>query len=776
VNISGVGEVDPRVEFTAEPNGRYTITVLGRLYVSRKQERGPLLELQADSAAVWYREGPGEAVKDEAEAGGLSALLAGGTITAIYMSGDVELTEGIRTVRARELYYDFERNKALMVDAEMRTFDVERGVPIYVRAGRLRQLAQNKFSAENVTLTSSEFHLPQVSVNASSIIITDTTAVDEHGQRVSDSSYDAQMRDVRFKVEDTTIFYWPFMRSSLERPDTALKGVHGGYDSDWGAIVETEWYLSRLLGLREPEGTENTLALDYYSDRGGGVGVGSEYARQDYFGRLTGYMINDSGEDNLGRDPSRRDLVPPNELRGRFRSQHRQFLPHNWQLSTEVSYLSDENFLEAFYRKEFNVGKDQETLAHLKRIEDNWGLSFLGKVRINDFVDELEELPSGEHHLAGQSLWDERLTLYNDSQVSRFRRRLDSGSPGVSEDFFTFAYERAELDMPTRIGRTKVVPFVAGTLAYDDGGGFHTNLGGQTVAPVKGVWAGEGGVRASTQYWKVYPDVESRLWDLDQMRHIIGPYVVAVGYAASDSVAEQRDVLSVGISQRLQTKRGPSDERRTVDWMRLDAAVTWVNNSGDPSSGPDRLIWNKPFIPLVDTIGQVVPPQDRRGTDVFGPRRNYISADYIWRLSDTTAALSDLNFDMQSGVVQQFNIGFSRLVWPDLSYYVGSRYLRRVENNLGERGSNVFTFAATYVLDPRYTVVFSQQYDFDYGASILSDIALIRRYHRVYWGITYSSDESLDKQAIVFSIWPQGVPEMGLGPSRYLRVGDSADY
>jgi hypothetical protein len=353
---------------------------------------------------------------------------------------------------------------------------------------------------------------------------------------------------------------------------------------------------------------------------------------------------------------------------------------------------------------------------------------------------------------------------------------LDSGSPGVSEDFFTFAYERAELDMPTRIGRTKVVPFVAGTLAYDNGGGFHTNLNGETVAPVKGVWGGEAGIRASTQYWKVYPGVESRLWDLDQMRHIIGPYLLAVGYAASDSVAEQRDVLSVGISQRLQTKRGPSEERRTVDWMRLDAAVTWVNNSGDPSSGPDRLIWNKPFIPLVDTTGQVVPPQDRRATDVFGPRRNYISADYIWRLSDTTAVLSDLNFDMQSGVVQQFNIGFSRLVWPDLSYYVGSRYLRRVENNLGERGSNVFTFAATYVLDPRYTVVFSQQYDFDYGASILSDIALIRRYHRVYWGITYSSDESLDKQAIVFSIWPQGVPEMGLGPSRYLRVGDSADY
>ena len=775
VNISPMGEIPPQVDVNGEPNGAYTVTVIGRLYVWQKQRRGPLLELQADNAVIWYQEGAGDSGQGPAAEGGLSVLPAGGAVRAVYVSGDVEFTEGPRTVRARELYYDFEQNKALMVESEMRTFDVKRGIPIYVRAARLRQLAKDKFSAEDVTLTSSEFYLPQLSVNASSILVTDTTAVDEYGERVSDSSYDAQMHDVCFKVEDTTIFYWPYIRSNLQRPDTALKSVHAGYDSDWGAILETRWYLWRLLGLPEPEGTKSTLAVDYYSDRGAGVGVEAEYEREDYFGRLIGYVINDRGEDDLGRDASRRNLAPPRELRGRFRWQHRQFLPYSWQLTTEISYLSDENFLEGYYRNEFNVGKDQETLAHLKRTEDNWGLSFLGKVRINDFVDELEELPSVEHHLTGQSLWGDRLTFYSDSQVSRFRQRVDSGL-GVSEDFFTFMYERAEIGMPTKVGRMRLVPYLAGTVAYDDGGGFHTDLDGETVAPEDCILTGELGVRASTQYWNVYPDAKSRLWDLNQLRHIISPYAVAAGYADTESAAEQRDTLSLGISQRLQTKRGLSDSRRTVDWMRLDTAVTWVNDSGDTSGGPSRLIWNKPFIPVVNTINQGVPPQDRRSTEVFGPRRNYLSADYIWRVSDTTAVLSDLNFDMQSGVVQQFNIGFSRLVWPNLSYYVGSRYLRRVENGLGEKGSNVFTLAATYVLDPRYTVVFSQQFDFDYGASIHSDIALVRRYHRIYWGITYSADESLDKQAIVFSIWPQGVPEIGIGPRRYLKVGESVDY
>ena len=72
--------------------------------------------------------------------------------------------------------------------------------------------------------------------------------------------------------------------------------------------------------------------------------------------------------------------------------------------------------------------------------------------------------------------------------------------------------------------------------------------------------------------------------------------------------------------------------------------------------------------------------------------------------------LSDINYDMQSGVVQQFNVGFSRMRWPNLSYYIGSRYLRRVQIGR-EKGSNVLVMAISYVLDPRYTLVLSQQYE-----------------------------------------------------------------
>jgi hypothetical protein len=768
VNISPAGERPLDIDWRPEGNDLNVGTVMQRFYLSQKQQNGVLLELQADSAIIWrIRQGshtakPKEGAKESSDS-------TGDEYKAIYMSGDVVMTEGQRSIRADELYYDLEQHKGLAINAVIRSFDVRRGIPIYVRAAKLRRVAENQFTAENVTITSSEFYAPQLSFNTDSIIITDNTVLDAVEGEISNSSYDAKMKDVRFKVDDTTIFYWPYVRSNLERPDVPIKSASIGNDNDFGTSLETRWFLSRLLGLQEPEGTDGTFMLDYYSKRGLGAGAALKYEREDYFGQLKAYIIDDHGQDDLGRVADRRNLTPAEELRGCFSWQHRQYLPSDWQLTTEVSYLSDKNFLESFYRNEYLSEKKQETLVHLKRIEDNWGVSILGLGRINNFMDEMEELPSIEHHLTGQSLFGDRFTFYNDSQVSRFRQRLGTDIPGVSESYSTFASERAELDLPLRLGAVKLVPFTAGTVAFDDGSGFHTDIDGTTEEKEDSVLLGELGLRASTQYWKVYPNVRSRLWDIDNLRHVVMPHATAIAYAPSDPSIEQRDALNFGVSQRLQTKRGPADKQRTVEWMRLDMDVTLLSDTGDASAGPDRFLWNKPFIPMADTYSTQVPLQDRRSSDIFGPRRDYLGTDYIWRLSDTTAILSDMNYDLQSGVVQQLNVGFSHFRWPDLSYYIGSRYLRRVEV-LDEKGSNVFTFAATYRLDPRYTVVFSEQFDFDYGAGIRSDLTLIRRYHRMYWSLTFGADQSLDRQSIMFSIWPQGIPEFAIGSRSYMKL------
>ncbi|MFH1616156.1 MAG: hypothetical protein ABIG61_13855 [Planctomycetota bacterium] len=782
VNIAGVGQTDPNIESTRLSDDSHIATVVGRFYLWQKlDDQGNMLELQADTAVIFY-------ITDQLQMGkaetGEQDLLASGAVQAIYLSGDVIITEGRRTIRADEAYYDFQKRQALAVNSVMRTYDITRGVPIYLRAAKLRQLAQNKFAGENIILTNSEFYMPRVFLGASSVIITDTTNVDEEGKKLSKDRYDVQMRDVKLKLDKTTLFYWPYMRGNFENPDIPIKSAHTSYDSEWGVSVETRWYLAKLLGLREPEGVDSTFALDYFGKRGMGTGAQIQYHSDNYFGNVLGYGMRDTGEDDLGRSSFRKDIDPPRKTRGRFRFQHRHFLPYDWQLTLETSYASDQHFIEGFYRNEFDVGKEQETIVHLKRIRDNWGLSILGKWRINNFVDKLQELPTLEYHRTGQSLFDDKFTLYSDSQISRYKQRFANNSTlMISEEFFTFAFNRTELDLPIKLGVSKVIPYIAGTFGYDDRSGFARGLvdgSGTGTFGEKEVWVGELGLRASTQLLKLYPDIKSKLWDVDGIKHIIRPSILAVMFEESDDVVKQRNLVNLSLLQRWQTKRGPADARRTVDWMRLFTGVTLVSDDAGASAGPDKLLWSSPFTPMKHFSTPTFFNNDLitglPTVETFGVRRDSFDAEYVWRISDTTAVLSDLNYDIQSGVVQQYDIGFSRLVWPNLSYYIGSRYLKRI-NVLGEKGANPVTVSLSYQINPRYSISLANTYDFDYSDLIETEINLIRKYNRVFYALTFLDDETRERQSIVFSIWAEGVSDIGFGPVRHARlVGSTVNY
>ncbi len=778
VNFAPADSGKTDIETLTTEEDKRAVVLKGRFYIWQKlDEEGELLELQSDNAVIFYSDK--EKIGEDAEVQDLTGL----NIDSVYLHGDVQLTEGLRTIKADELFYDFNNRNALAVNAEYRTFDVKRGIPIYVRAVKIQQIAEDKFSAEDVLVTSSEFHKPQISFTASDILITDKTTMDKETEEASDSDFDAEMHDIRMKYKDTTIFYWPRLRANAERPDWPIKRAHIGNDNTWGTSFETEWYLYRLLGLKEPEGVEGSYYLDYYSERGVGTGAELEYKNDDYFGDVTGYVIDDEGEDRLGRKNFRKDIEPESDIRGRLQWRHRQFLPYNWQLTTGFSYVSDKNFVESYYRSEYITNSNRENYVHMKRIEDNWGLSILANPRLNDFYNVHEDLPSAEYHLIGESLFDNLFTLYSDTEFGRQRQRIGSGNfTSINENFYTYGSHRTEIDMPIWAEPFKVVPYAAGAVGYDDRSGFTRSLvDGRNTGEFgdTDVYRGELGVRMSTQFWKVYPDVNSRLWDLNQIRHIVKPQVAAAVYEESDDVFEQRDTLNLTLSQILQTKRGTEKDERNVDWMRIDTGLTWVNNSADDPIAPNRFIWNRPFVPTTVLSSPEIFNGDLRRDLIryedFGPQRNHFTLDYMWRISDTAAILSDGYYDIQSGDVQQFNIGYSRLAWPDLSYYIGSRYLTETDI-LGEKGSNAFTFSATYKLNERYSLVFGQQFDFDYQDNIRSDITLIRKYHRVRWGLTFSTDESLGQESIVFSIWPQGVKELAIGQRRYVGIGETVDY
>ncbi|MBU1518709.1 MAG: LPS assembly protein LptD [Planctomycetes bacterium] len=758
VNISSATEAPVKVTNETLPDDTSIATILNRFYLWQKQdETGRLLEFQADSAVIFYTRRTADKKED-------TDILPASTVKAAYFRGGVVMTEGNRTIRADEVYYDFQTKQALAVNTVMRTFDPVRGIPIYVKAAKLRQVAEHKFAGKDVTVTNSEFYVPKISATASEVYIVDRSAIDQQAGMFGNQSYDIMMKNVKLKLDNRPVFYWPILRGNFEVPDLPLKRVQFSRDNTFGTAVESEWYLAKVLGLREPKGVDSTLAIDTYSKRGTGVGADISYTRDSYFGNINGYIINDKGKDDLGRN--RRNIEPEEGLRGMFNFQHRHFLPYHWQLTLKTSYLSDENYLESFHRQEYFGGRGQETTMHLKWLKDNRAFAILGKFRINDFADQLEELPTMQYHLTGQSLFNDKFTFYSDSIAGKYRQRIGKDhNLNISTDNFTFGSTRAELDMPLKFTKGNIVPFIAGTFGYDDRSGFNRNsaIGAGTQVGEKEVFIGQAGIRASTQYWKHF-DVHSKFWDVNGIRHIVKPYLNASVFAESAKEVEQRDVFSFGILNRWQTKRGAGEKSRILDWMRLNLEYTMVSDESEMKRA-DKVLWNNSFAPLSDILAPDIFFGDLTGYrtfETFGPQRDSFNADYIWRLSDTTAILSDLNYDTKDREIEQFNIGLSQLVWPNLSYYIGTRYMRSIEID-GEKGSNAFTFAATYRLNPRYTISFAHQYDFKRDGTITTQVSLFRRYHRLYYGLTYSVDESLDRRSIVFSIWPEGIGELGFG-------------
>ena len=767
VHIASVIEPMSDIQVTVLPDGQEVIIVSGRFYLWQQQRDGRMVEFLADNVVLYPEPG-----QFEKSSGGRGNELGRGQFRTVYLSGNIVFTESERTVRADEIFYDFRNQRALIVNASMRVFDERRGIPVFLRAETLGRVSESLFEAENVQLTTSEFYLPQLSVNASRmILLTDEHSVEQRDAASQDPAarYDGRLYDVSAKYYDFPFFRWPHLRSSFIRPDMPLSRIRVGNDSEYGTFLETRWHLARLLGLKEVPGVESRFALDYFSKRGVGTGLDAEYETDDAFGDFISYVMTDRGEDDLGRTRDRRNIDPEQDVRGRFSFRHRQFLSDGWQLTAETSYLSDRHFLEWMYRDEFYGDKDQETLVYLKRIWDNQAFSILGKMRINNFETMTEELPTIEYHRTGQSFWDHHLTWYSDTRVSRLRERFDKDDPAPGKGgYYSYTYTRNEVDLPLAIGTFKLVPFAAGSYGFEDRDGFAVDVRGNATGRESSVFLGETGLRGSTMFWKEDPTVRSAFWNVNGLRHIVTPYFETAVYQSSDSAIDMHDYLHVGAVQRWQTRRGGENNVHTVDWMRLDVSGTWVRDGADSSIGPEGVYGPADFV----YHDPSVPFLLRRTSPYYGIARDSLNADYEWRVSDTFTLLSDANYDLKSGHLQQLTVGMSRYVYPDISYYLGSRYLRPLivdipAAGIYEQGSHSVIGAITWQMTPRYTATFAQEYNFDFGHSVRSDLTIIRQYHRMFYAVSFSIDESLNRNMVMFSIWPQGVGELGVGARRY---------
>ena len=442
-------------------------------------------------------------------------------------------------------------------------------------------------------------------------------------------------------------------------------------DDVFGSQILADWDVYQLFNVKEPPaGTDLTLSTDYLSERGFGLGTTFEYERDSFLGHpgpVVGWFdawgIRDTGADDLGTN--RRDVIPDTENRGRVYWRHRQNLPDGWQVTAKLGLITDRNFLEQYYEKEWDEWMDRVTSLELKRTWEDQSLGIRGQVHLNPYVSQSEWWPRADHFLLGRSLLQDHLTWYAHSQASyaRFNVLDPPTDPQDAAGWSFLPWEqptmqpeggrfvtRQELDLPVQAGPIKLVPYALGEVGY----------WGQGLDDQKDITRGYGqlGVRSSFPFWRVDPTVQSMLFNLNGLAHkvtlvsdlywadasqnieefpLYDPldddsqehfrgylmpfpwsrdprnYVFREGlqgWVASPTAEMVDDVAAarLGIHQRWQTKRGLPGQQRVVDWIVLD----------------------------ID--GTIFPDKDR---DNFSEYLGLLEYDFRWHVGDRVSILSD---------------------------------------------------------------------------------------------------------------------------------------
>jgi len=681
-------------------------------------------------------------------------------ISAAYLEGDVVISRGYRVIRADRVYYDFETSTAYIEDMVAFAPAPERNVPVYVRAARARQLSEREYVAYDAKLTTSEFYSPSYHIGATKVYLEDRTERSEIGEQVGLVASRYKVYNPTLNVQGLPILYWPYLQGDFKQGETSIRSVRTSYDSQFGTSGETRWHLFPVLGLETPEGTDATLYADYFGDRGPATGVDLDYLRDDYFGLLRSYYVHDTGEDELGG--IRGDVDPPNTNRGRALLRHKHLLENDWELTVEASYLSDRNFLEEWFESEFFEGKEQETLVYLKKeLTDYTIFSMLGKWRINDFLTQVEHYPEAVIDVLGKPFADGRAVWYSENRVDAARYRTDNDVPDWLIDWTRYqdtdtvarADSRQEVEFPLSIGMLKMVPFaVIRGSAWDDSpfdGG---------LSRIFGLY----GLRGSLYQWKVYDEIESRLFDIHRIRHVMKEDFTFWGAHSNvdpweltpfDRNVEDLvdfDGFTAGWRHLFQTKRGGPGRWRTVDWLTLDLEAGFFNDSQ-----------------MIDLLNRT-----RGRTFSYRPEwsiaSNYLSLNSIYRVSDTTALVYDAIVDADHGELGLSGFGIHVDRDPRLSWFLGHRYVGLTESNLLGVGAN-------YRLNRKYAVAVREEFDLGRGQNADLTLTLLRRLPRWYLALTVEFDETEDVDSVSLALWPEGIPEWTIGSRRYSDLATTTD-
>lgn len=783
------------LEFAPDANGNSVGMVRGgfRLIIRDAQltqsDGGPLdlgtITLEADNGVVWL---PG---------GGSIANLGNMVSTPdkpieMYLDGNIVFTQGPRVIFADRMYYNVANEYGMVLAAEVLTPVPQYQGLLRLKADVLQQRDRQNFMAYGAAFTSSRLGVPRYWMQANEVTLQDQrNEVDNSVFANLDGTRPTKMMATSksnfIYLAGVPVAYWPVFATDLSKPSLYLTSLKFKNDRIFGTQVFTELDAYQILGIDGPEGTSLSLSADYLSKRGPAGGFLFNYDRPTLLfgipgrGVTDGWLIQDRGRDTLGSD--RLGLVPEDDLRGRLYSRHRLFVNPNLELTAESGWISDRNFLEQYFESDWDQQKDYSTTLRMRRYNGNRMFEIWGQARVNDFFTETEWLPRVDHYWLGQDLLGQRLTYSAHSNVGYAHQRptttptdpADAAKfallPWESDSEGVRAVTRQELSLPLSLRAWKFVPFLSGEAGY---WGEDVNQNDLTRL------TGQAGIRTSLPFWRAYPNVESRLFDirgiahkveleseffyadstanLDQLplfdplddnsqehfrrRFIFNTFGGALppefderGHAlrtgmqrwitaSSSEIVDDLSQFRLGLNQRWQTKRGLPGKDRIVDLVAFD--VDWI----------------------------VYPKADR---DNFGEQAGALNYNFRYHVGDRLTLLSDGYADFFSQGLKTISAGarFSRPGRADA--YIGMLSLE------GPISSNVLNGSLNYRLNEKWIFSGGAAFDFSAIGNVGQSLALTRIGEAALVRVGINVDSGRDNVSFNFNIEPRFLPPVRLG-------------
>ena len=141
-----------KTENTTPPEQVWVLTRGVNLLIDGMDEYGTI-DMSADRMVIWTR------VRENGE-------LETDTVQTrdepfhVYLEGNIELRQGRSVIRATRAIYDAREDRALLYNAELKTYIPQLNGNLRIRAERMRQISRGSYHAQNAWLSASRFGKP----------------------------------------------------------------------------------------------------------------------------------------------------------------------------------------------------------------------------------------------------------------------------------------------------------------------------------------------------------------------------------------------------------------------------------------------------------------------------------------------------------------------------------------------------------------------------------------------------------------------------------------